>query len=147
MKDLSADKKRVVTEHLDQMMEAHSKMMKLVDDAMRDAEIKGSGNLDIFNRLKLSLSFDKSKLLKIRPEDMLQYSKSWFDATQQNFKIVMDISKEEYSSLIKQLDQQFDIAKRELELIDQELLNVNDDSKKSWLQWKRDEVVNREWGS
>lgn len=144
MEMLTDDKEKIVSQHLEKMIEAHTRMLKLIDEAMRDATTTGSGNMNIFHQLKAALSFDKSRLLKVRPEDMLQYSKSWFETTQQNFNTIMEISKEDYSSLIRQIDEQFEIAKREIVQIDEHLTNVNDE-KRNWLQRKKDEIIHREW--
>jgi hypothetical protein len=145
MKELTSTKKKIVDEHFNKMLEAHNTMLKLIDDSMRNYQTKIGGNVSFFEKVKTAITFDRSKFLNLKPEDMLSYSKSWFETTKQNFQTIIQISSQEYSSLSNQIDKQFDIALNELTKVEEELKDIKDDQKKSWLQRKKDEVIDRSW--
>ena len=77
MEELTSTKKRIVDEHFKNMLEAHTNMLKQIDEAMRNYQTKVGGDLSIFEEIKAIFKIDRSKILKIRPEDMLEYSLSF----------------------------------------------------------------------
>ncbi len=145
MLELTSEKKKIVDEHFGNMLQAHTNMLKQIDDAMRNYQTKTGGDLSVFQKIKAAFTFDRSKLLNMRPEDMLEYSKMWFDTTRQDFNTIIQISGQEYTSLQQQIDKQFEIAQEELLQVEEELRNVKDEQKKSWLQRKKEDIVDRSW--
>lgn len=145
MEDLTDDKKVITDTHLTKMVEAHEKMAKMIDEAMKEAKTKGSGGVDFLSKLKAMITIDWTKTLKIPDQDMLQYSTMWFDLTKRNFDLIMSISKEEYSSLLKGIDDQLLYIKQQIEKIDEELRDVNDEEKHQFLQIQKQKWVSREW--
>jgi hypothetical protein len=145
MHELTNDKKQITEEHLDKMIESHERMAKLIDDAMKEAQTKGSGDLTFFGKLKAMVSIDRNKILKMPEQDMLQYSKMWFDLTKQNFDVIMSISKDEYSSLLKQIDDHLLFVQQQINKIDEELKDVDDEKKHKFMLEQKEKWMTREW--
>lgn len=145
MQELTNDKKEITEEHMNKMLDAHQKMAKMIDDAMKESNIKGSGELNFLEKLKAMVSIDRSRLIKMPDQDMLNYSRLWFDFTKQNFDLIMSISKEEYSSLLKGIDDQLLFIKQQIDKIDEELKDVNNDKKHEFLMSQKEKLLAREW--
>jgi hypothetical protein len=142
---LTERKEHIINDHFDKMLDAHSKMLKQIDDAMRSYQTKGGGDVSIFEKIKLAFNFDRSKVLELPPEQMLEYSKAWFETARQNFNTIIQMLGQDYASLQKAIDMQIELAQQELVQVDQELKGVEDEPKKSWLQKKRNEIIDRSW--
>jgi hypothetical protein len=145
VEDLIDKKKEIVEDHFNKMIEANTNMLKLIDNAMRNSKIKAGGKVSFLNKLKGELAIDKSRILQIKPDDMPEYSKNWFRLVEDTFNMMKQSSDEEYASLNKEIDEQIEIAKKEIEDMQKELKNTENNEKRTWLQREIDNTLTREW--
>jgi hypothetical protein len=143
LKKLIASKKKLADEHFAKTLEAHTKILKQVDGAMRSYQTKGGGDFSVLQKIKGAFSFDRSKVLNIPPEEMLSYSKAWFKTAREDLNSIMHISTQNYASLQEKINKQIDVAQQELERVEQELRGARDGGTQSWLDRKKKKIVDR----
>jgi hypothetical protein len=142
---LTQEKKLITENHLKKMVEAHEIMAKMIDKAMTENQTRGGGDVGILEKLKAMVYIDRTKSIKIPAEDMLKYSEMWFNLTKQNFDVIMAISKDEYSSLLKGIDAQLESIRQIIKDINQELIGVDNEEKRKFLAEQQDKWIVKEW--
>jgi hypothetical protein len=145
MKDLDDARRKLIDDHFTKMLDLNDTILNHVDNAMRNSQASGKGEVSIFHKIKGAFSFKRDKILNIPPEDMLDYSKDYLKLAKRNFDTIIQSSDMDHTELLKDINHQIDLAQNELELIEKELAGVKDEPKKTWLQRKKQDMVDRSW--
>jgi hypothetical protein len=147
MENLILRKEEIIKKHEDRLSEVNADILKLMTDSIKDKKAGAGGgagggvNVGLFESLKASLQFNSESSLGIEGHDRLEYSKMWFE----NAKFMVESLKNDpgYQSVIKDIDEQLELYRKEINQIDEELMKVEDDSRRKKLMeekqkgWKR----------
>lgn len=130
-------KQEIIKKHEDKLREVNANILKLMTDSMRDKKTGAGGGVDLgfLESLKASLQFSSESTLGMDSHDRLEYSKMWFE----NAKFMVESLKNDpgYQSLIKDIDEQLELYRKEINQIDEELKKVEDDSRRKELLEER----------
>ena len=138
MRDLTAQKERIVTQHMNSITERNNEILTLMSKQMKDKKINAGGEFGGFlNSLKAAASLSSESTLGMDSRDRLEYAKLWF----QNAENVRMTISEDYRSLLKEIDEQLNLVKEEIRQIDEELKSVENEEQRDRLIKERESIL------
>jgi hypothetical protein len=143
MYQLTMDKERILNEQVEKLTNAYTKMEDSVNRALKDSETSGSGDVSLLKVFKATVKLKWEKSLKMESKERLEFAKLEFDARRDAFNEIKEILKTSRESLIKDIDEQMEIARKAMEEIDKELKDVVDDAERKELIRTKEEHAAR----
>lgn len=133
-------KEEIIKKHEDRLREVNADILKLMTNSIKDTKEGAGGgvNVGLLESLKASLQFNNESSLGMDGHDRLEYSKMWFE----NAKFMVESLKNDpgYQSVIKDIDEQLELYRKEINQIDEELKKVGDDSRRKELMEEKKRV-------
>lgn len=142
MEKLIFRKQKVVEDHISKIAKENLNLMKAFDKAMRDRRIGANFDIGIFNKVKSMFSINKDEILSMNGDQRLEISKVWSE----NAKSMLDIYRNDpgYQSFLKDIDEEIELHKEQLNLLTEELKKVEDEDMRLKLIEKRDGIIFKE---
>ena len=141
-------KNDIIEKFLFNMRDLNNNITKRIDHAMRNNARDINANLSFYNKLKAVFKLTTSDTIKIKNEDGLQFADKWFKTEWKKFKIIMDTAKEDYKSLLSNIDDSIASTNKEIELlkdavstIDEQVHKTRDKGKLKWLEREKGKIV------
>lgn len=132
-------KQEIYQKHEDKLKEVNSEILNLMTNSIKDKNAKAGVNVDLglLNSLKVMLQASSETSLGMDSHDRLEYSKLWFE--QARFMVDTMKSDPGYQSVMKDIDEQLELYRKEISQIDEELKNVeNDETRKKLLEERKE---------
>ncbi|MFZ2410116.1 MAG: hypothetical protein WAW23_00955 [Candidatus Methanoperedens sp.] len=139
MENLMVRKQEIYQKHEDKLKEVNSEILNLMTNSIKDKNAKAGVNVDLglLNSLKVMLQASSETSLGMDSHDRLEYSKLWFE--QARFMVDTMKSDPGYQSVMKDIDEQLELYRKEISQIDEELKNVeNDETRKKLLEERKE---------
>jgi hypothetical protein len=139
MENLMLRRQEVYQKHEDKIREVNAEILKLMTNSIKDKNAKAGVDVDIglLNSFKAMLQASSETNLGMDSHDRLEYSKLWFEQA----RFMIDTMKNDpgYQSVMKDIDQQMELYRKEINQIDEELKNAENDEKRKKLLEERKE--------
>lgn len=120
MLNLAGIRRDIVVKHQTRLDDIESEIRKLIDSSMRDNKTNINGGIVLgLSISKVNVQFSKENSLGMESNDRLEYAKMWFEdlkATRES--IANDPG---YKSMMKDVDDQMELYRKELANIDEEI--------------------------
>lgn len=132
-------KQEIFQKHEDKLKEVNIEILNLMTNSIKDKNAKAGVNVDLglLNSLKAMVQASSETSLGMDSHDRLEYSKLWFE--QARFMVETMKSDPGYQSVMKDIDEQMELYRKEINQIDEELKNVDNDEQRKKLLEERKE--------
>lgn len=140
MKDLIAEKNKVVAHHKDLMMMKYSEILEKNRESIADRKKEASLGFKIFKAINVDFNGETSNMLNMTGEQRLKLAEIWSS----DARYLLDAYKDDpgYQSVLKDYDELIAYWRSELDRINQELESVkDDDAKEKKLEEKRNVMM------
>ncbi len=132
-------KQEIFQKHEEKLREVNAEILNLMTNSIKDKNAKAGVNVDLglLNSLKAMVQASSETSLGMDSHDRLEYSKLWFE--QARFMVDTMKSDPGYQSVMKDIDEQLELYRKEISQIDEELKNVeNDEKRRKMLEEKKE---------
>ncbi len=132
-------KQEIFQKHEDKLKEVNAEILNLMINSIKDKNTKAGVNVDLglLNSLKAMVQASSETSLGMDSHDRLEYSKLWFE--QARFMVDTMKSDPGYQSVMKDIDEQLELYRKEISQIDEELKNVeNDETRRKLLEERKE---------
>jgi hypothetical protein len=141
MDQLTARRQQFVEEHQKNIDKMQLEIMDRMTKAMVDRKSQGSGGFSFLNTLKAQFGMSRESSLGMNSHDKLEYSKLFFGYLNENLRSVR--TDPGYRAVLKDIDEQMALYKKEIDLINEELKSMKDDSQKKGRQREKDDLLKK----
>lgn len=118
-------------------------MAKTVDHTMRDSSNIAETDVSFLSTFKGIFKFDRKNSIGLSGQDKVQYIKMEYDARKDAFDEIKDILRSGRMSLVKDIDLQLELCRKEIEQIDRLINSTVDPQKREEYVRKRERDIDR----
>jgi hypothetical protein len=129
-------KVEIVNQHMQRIIEANQKILETIVSVLKDKEVDAKVKLQITKLLELTTGGGGGSTTGMESQDKLELAKGFLNNADSIMQTVRNESG--YQSLVKNIDEQLEVYRGEIETIDQELNVVEDKDKRKEL-WRQRE--------
>lgn len=138
MENLIEKKRQIVSQHTAQLIEANQKILETISSTLKDKKVDAKVKVQITKLLNLTAGGGGGSTTEMQSQDKLELAKGFLNNAD---SIIATLRNESgYQSLIKNIDDQLDVYRKEIEAIDQELKDVEDKERRKELWRERKEA-------
>ena len=141
MDQLTARRQQFVEEHQKTLDKMQLEIMDRMTKAMVDKKSRGSGGFSFLNTLKARFGMNTESSLGMNSHDRLEYSKLFFGYLSENLRSVR--TDPGYKAVLKDIDEQMALYKKEIDQINEELTKMKDASQKKGKERERDNLLKK----
>ena len=140
MRELTREKKRLIDDHYEKIMQAYNVMAKATENTLKDPEKVGKGNLSVLKIFRSAVEVKTKKSSKLDSDAKAEFAKLDYERSQEVFNEVKKVLRSGTDSLINDIDNQMEIIRKEIEEIDEELKTADVDTTRELLR-RKDELL------
>jgi hypothetical protein len=138
MENLIEKKRQIVNDHTAKLIEANQKILETLSSTLRDKKVDARIKLHVTKLLNLSAGGGGASTTGLESPDKLELAKGYLN----NANSIMETVRNEsgYDGLLKDIAEQLSVYRKEIEMIDQELKDVEDKERRKELMDQRRET-------
>ena len=144
MQDLIDQKKKIVEEHLPNLLQMKTKanleILKLLTKTLKDRKISAKVHLGILDRLKVGGQIGSESSIELDSQQRLEMIRMWFENAEATLGSIKDLEKLGYESVLKTIDEQMQLYREEYRQINEELKKAEDEDKRIKLEEERNKI-------
>jgi len=141
MDKLTAERRQFVEEHQKNLDKMRMEMMDKMNKAMMDKKTQGSGGFSFLNTLKARFGMKSEASTGMNSHDKLEYSRMFLETVSENLRSVR--TDPGYKAVLKDIDEQMALYKKEIDLINEQLRTMKDDSQIKGKQREKDALMKK----
>jgi hypothetical protein len=124
VEELIDKKAEIINQHMDRIIDANQKILDTIGGILKDKKVDAGFKLRVKEIINLSASGGGGSATGMESNDKLELAKGFLS----NANSILDTlrNRPDYDSLIKNIDDQLQVYRREIEDIDQKLKTVDD---------------------
>jgi hypothetical protein len=140
LRDLTLEKERIVKEHMNNIVKTNNEILETMNNAIKDKKISAGGEVGGFlESIKAMVNIGYDSTLEMNSGDRLEFAKLYFqNADNLRKTITEDVG---YTSLLKNMDEQFGLLKEQIKQIDKQLAEITNEDDRERLMMQRDDAM------
>jgi len=137
VEDLIKKKADIINQHMERIIDANQKILETIGNILKDKKVNAGFKLKVQEIVNLSASGGGGSTTGMESSDKLELARGFFNNANSILETLRN--RPEYDSLIKNIDDQLQIYRGEIEAIDEKLKVVEDKEtrKDLWRQRER----------